>query len=122
NLARGAYIKFPLNPFETETMKLNHFLFLILCLFAAPMLHGQSQLKVSQLPDIPDPEGFAGMFAGVSNGTLLCMGGANFPEKMPWEGGEKVWYDHIYVLEDPSGEWKKSDEELPFPVGYGVSV
>src|SRR4051794_14537917 len=52
-----------------------------------------------QLPSLPDAEGFAGSFAGVSNGALLVAGGTNFPGKKPWEGGAKVWYDTVYVLE-----------------------
>ncbi|HLU89637.1 MAG TPA: sodium/solute symporter, partial [Cyclobacteriaceae bacterium] len=73
-------------------------------------------------PAIPDKEGFAGMYAGVSNGVLIGAGGANFPDKKPWEGGEKVWYDHIYYLEDRESEWKLADQKLLRPIGYGVSL
>jgi len=61
------------------------------------------------------------MFAGVSNGALLAAGGANFPDKKPWEGGKKVWYDKVFVLEKPDGVWKVAGK-LPRPLGYGVSV
>src|SRR4051812_40526979 len=74
-----------------------------------------------QLPSLPDVEGFAGSFAGVSNGALLVAGGGNFPGKKPWEGGAKVWYDTVYVLENPSAKWKVAGN-LPPPLGYGVSV
>lgn len=74
-----------------------------------------------ELPALPDREGFAGMFAGVSNGALIAAGGANFPEKKPWEGGAKVWHDAIYVLERPDGAWKAAGK-LPRPAAYGVSV
>lgn len=74
-----------------------------------------------QLPSIPDMEGFAGSFAGLSNGALLVAGGANFPGKKPWEGGAKVWYDTVFVLESPTAKWKVVDR-LPRPLGYGVSV
>src|SRR4051794_34706734 len=74
-----------------------------------------------RLPSLPDKEGFAGMFAGVSGGALVVAGGANFPGKKPWEGGKKVWYDTVYVLEQPGGEWKVGGR-LPRPLGYGVSV
>ena len=95
--------------------------FLFWC--ATGFLQAQSSsLQVGQLPSIPDEEGFAGMFAGVSSGARISMGGANFPEGRPWEGGQKVWYDHIYVLEPGSADWKKVSETLPFPIGYGVSV
>jgi N-acetylneuraminate epimerase len=75
----------------------------------------------TQLASIPDQEGFAGPFAGVSNGVLLVAGGANFPDKKPWEGGEKVWHDGVYVLEKPDATWKTAGK-LPRPLAYGVSV
>jgi N-acetylneuraminate epimerase len=73
------------------------------------------------LPPLPDAEGFAGSFAGVSNGALLVAGGTNFPEKKPWEGGAKVWYDTVYVLKNPNAKWKVAGK-LPRPLGYGVGV
>ena len=74
-----------------------------------------------QLPSLPDAEGFAGSFAGVSNGALLVAGGANFPGKKPWEGGTKKWYDTVFVLESPTANWKVAGRR-PRPLGYGVSV
>lgn len=75
----------------------------------------------SKLPALPDKEGFASMFAGVSGGALLAAGGANFPDKRPWEGGKKVWYDMVFVLAKPDGQWQVAGK-LPRPLGYGVSV
>ena len=75
----------------------------------------------SKLPSLPDKEGFASMFAGVSGGALLAAGGANFPDKKPWEGGKKIWYDTVFALEKPDGLWKVAGK-LPRPLGYGVSV
>lgn len=76
----------------------------------------------SELSPIPDPIGFAGSFAGVSNGTLLVAGGANFPDGgAPWTGSKKVWHDHIFALEKPDGHWKLVGK-LPHPLGYGVSI
>ncbi len=95
---------------------------LILLLFITNLSGQTTGVLVSQLPSIPDKEGFAGMYAGVSNGALLSMGGANFPEGKPWEGGEKIWYDHIYVLENEKTAWIKAEQKLPNPLGYGVSV
>ncbi|MBM3983618.1 MAG: galactose oxidase [Planctomycetes bacterium] len=74
-----------------------------------------------RLPSLPDKEGFAGPFAGVSNGALVVAGGANFPDKKPWEGGKKVWTDAVFVLEKPDGKWQTAGK-LPRPLGYGVSV
>lgn len=84
------------------------------CVLAASM-------KWTQLPSIPDKEGFAAPFAGVSHGTLLVAGGANFPDKKPWEGGIKVWHKSVFALQSPEGEWLRVGD-LPRPLGYGVSV
>lgn len=98
---------------------------IILFLFAVSTSLSFSQIRKpimwEELPPIPDKEGFAGMFVGVSNNSLLCMGGANFPDKMPWEGGKKIWYDRIYILEKNSSKWKIANEKLPKPIAYGVS-
>lgn len=78
-------------------------------------------LHWSKLPPLPDREGFAGMFAGNSGGALIVAGGANFPDKRPWEGGTKTWYDTIWALEKSDGEWKKIGA-LPLPLAYGGAV
>jgi N-acetylneuraminic acid mutarotase len=74
-----------------------------------------------QLPSLPGELGLSGSFAGVSNGVLLVAGGTNFPGKMPWEGGAKAWYDTVYMLERPGGEWKVLGK-LSSGLGYGVSA
>jgi len=78
-------------------------------------------LQWRQLPPLPAPIGFAGLFAGTSGGALIVAGGANFPDQMPWEGGRKVWYDTAYVLDRTNGPWRAASK-LPRPLGYGVSV
>jgi N-acetylneuraminic acid mutarotase len=78
-------------------------------------------LHWSQLPLLPDKLGMAGSFAGVSGGALVVAGGANFPDKMPWEGGTKVWRDPVFVLDQPNGQWRHAGK-LPRPLGYGMSV
>jgi N-acetylneuraminic acid mutarotase len=95
---------------------------LILWLPALVFAQLERRLNWEELPSIPDKEGFAGMYAGVSGGALICMGGANFPDRMPWEGGKKVWYDRIYILEKGASSWKVASEKLPRPMAYGVSV
>jgi len=74
-----------------------------------------------QLSPIPNAEGVAGTFAGVSHNVLLVAGGANFPDKKPWEGGTKTWYADIFALESLTGKWRTVGK-LPRPLGYGVSV
>jgi SSS family transporter len=103
-------------------MKLRVLLPLVLACWVFTLPGQSNNLKIAQLPPIPDTEGFAGMFAGVSNGALLCMGGANFPDEKPWEGGRKTWYQDIYALEDENGKWQKLSQTLPDPLGYGVAV
>lgn len=81
-----------------------------------------SDVEWKQLASIPDSDGFAGSYAGVSGGALIVAGGANFPgDKRPWTRGTKIWYDKIFVLEEPDGKWKESGK-LPRPMGYGVAL
>ncbi|HVU56167.1 MAG TPA: sodium/solute symporter [Puia sp.] len=76
----------------------------------------------SQSNPLPDADGLAGAFAGVSNGALIVAGGTNFPGNgRPWTGGVKTWYDKIYVLDRPDGTWSVAGR-LPRPLGYGVSI
>jgi SSS family solute:Na+ symporter len=83
---------------------------------------GTAALTWKSLPDLPDRFGFAGPFAGVSNGALIVAGGANFPDGPPWEGHAKVWHDRVFVLPKPNGAWVEASEKLPRPIGYCVSV
>jgi SSS family transporter len=87
----------------------------------APAALGQVGLRGEALPDLPDPHGFAGSFAGVSGDCLVVAGGANFPLAPPWEGGAKVWHDRVFVLPAPDGRWREVGR-LPRPLAYGVSV
>ncbi|AWI09526.1 sodium:solute symporter family transporter [Ereboglobus luteus] len=78
-------------------------------------------IKWEQLPPLPDKEGFAGAFSGVCGGALVAAGGANFPDKRPWEGGTKTWYDKVFVLEAGGAQWRE-EGRLPQPSGYGLSL
>lgn len=80
-----------------------------------------STIRAISLPNLPDPNGFAGMFAGKSGGALIAAGGANFPDKKPWEGGKKVWYDTVFLLKEKAANWTIAGQ-LPRPLGYGVSI
>jgi N-acetylneuraminate epimerase len=73
------------------------------------------------LPPVPDPEGFAAPFAGVSGGALLVAGGANIPGEKWKDPFVKVWHDRVHVLANPDGEWKLAGR-LPAPLAYGVSI
>lgn len=74
-----------------------------------------------RLPSLPDREGFAGSYAGVSGGALVVAGGANFPGAKPWEGGTKIWHDSVFVLEPSGAAWSVAGR-LPRPLAYGVSA
>ena len=78
-------------------------------------------LRWDKLASLPNRGGLGGPYAGVSNGRLLVAGGANFPQAPPWEGGKKLWYDAVYALSEPRGEWKLAGK-LMRPMGYGVSA
>lgn len=70
----------------------------------------------------PNP-GVAGAYAGVSHGTLLVAGGANFPDAPPWRGGRKVWHATAYALvrrgDHPA--WQVASP-LAQPRAYGASA
>lgn len=81
----------------------------------------QQKVSVTALPPLPDLHGFAGMFAGVSGGSLLCAGGANFPTKPLTEGGQKAWHDRVFALAERDGAWREVGH-LPQPNAYGISA
>lgn len=82
----------------------------------------QERRQTDSLPPLPDPVGRAGMYAGVSHGKLLCMGGANFEATMPWQDGVKTWHDDIFVFDEEEGDWQILAHAMPDAIGYGVSV
>lgn len=92
-------------------------------LFAVQVVAEESRLLLEwkKLPPLPDALGFAGPFVGTSGDALIVAGGANFPEKPPWDGGKKIWYDTGFVLEKKSGQWQQVFK-LPRLLGYGISV
>jgi N-acetylneuraminate epimerase len=75
----------------------------------------------TSLTPLPDAEGFAAPFAGVSGGALIVAGGANIPEDKWAEKFTKVWRDKIFVLERPDSKTWLTGFTLPRPLGYGVS-
>src|SRR5215475_13492576 len=70
------------------------------------------------LPDLPRSS--SGQMAGVSDGTLLVIGGSYFKASI-FEGGEKLWLDTILALE-PNGETWKLAGRLDHPLAYGAAV
>jgi len=76
------------------------------------------------LPDLPDPLGRAGMMAAVlkdndGQEVILAAGGCNFPGKMPWDGGTKVFYADVFLLKKSEGKWTwRKVGMLPKPNAY----
>ena len=75
----------------------------------------------SELPPLPDVVGFGGPFVGVHRRALIVAGGANFPQAPPWEGGEKVWHDRVFVLPADADQWLEAGR-LPAPRAYGLTI
>ena len=107
---------------------------LITCFLCVTTLNVQSQHNYfiySSLPDLPANSGmsvqpgFAGPYAGIDDDVLILAGGANFSGKLPWEGGKKVYYNEIFILQkltDGTYSWSKMEEQLPLALAYGGAV
>lgn len=68
--------------------------------------------------------GYAGMFGGVYNNQMIIGGGANFPDAMPWLGGQKKYYSKIFVYTlNKQGQLLLNDKNysLPFNLAYAAS-
>ncbi|MFM7243818.1 MAG: cytochrome c peroxidase [Planctomycetaceae bacterium] len=87
-----------------------------------PRAPPEDPVTFRRLPDYPEPPGVAGAFCGVAGGHLLVAGGANFPDRPPWDGGAKVWHDRIAALDAAGGRWRILEGRLPRPLGYGVAA
>ena len=85
-------------------------------LFASLLFCGSK--NHSQLPDLPQASG--GQMAGVSNGTLLVIGGSYYKTSL-FEGGQKLWLDTILALEPDAKDWRLAGK-LDHPLGYGAAV
>lgn len=66
-------------------------------------------------------KGVSATYAALIKRKLIVAGGANFPEKLPFEGGTKVYYNDILIFDDKQNRWEKIGQ-LPDSVAYGVSV
>lgn len=83
--------------------------------------------KIGELPPrdgIHKNPGLAGAFSGIVNNKLIVAGGNNFPDKSPWEGGTKVFYNTVYGF-DIVGDTLQPvpvTVSLPEPLAYGASI
>jgi N-acetylneuraminate epimerase len=74
-----------------------------------------------QLPDFPLSPGVAAVIAGIHDRVLIAAGGANFPDRPPWEGGIKRTYDEIHALVPGERLWRTVGR-LPEPRAYAAVV
>lgn len=73
-----------------------------------------------QSPDGQTSIGFAGAMNAVLQDRLIVAGGANFPDKKPWEGGKKHYSNEVHILErtGDSFSWSTEKAFLPEPIAY----
>ena len=74
--------------------------------------------------DLPDPVGWKGMYAGVTEGRVLLAGGSNFPVH-PRDGGRKVLSRQILmrpINAASEGKWIVATETLPGGQAEGATV
>ena len=72
-------------------------------------------------PAYPLAPGVAGIIVGAHNGVLIAAGGANFPDRMPWDGGIKAYYDQIFVFVPDATAWRAAGR-LPERRAYSAVV
>ncbi|MCG8309173.1 MAG: sodium/solute symporter [Cytophagales bacterium] len=114
------------------------FFILLICtsivkgILAQPSNADRQIFEIGYFPELPhaagqeEQYGLAGAFSGMSDGAIIVAGGANFPGLKPWENGQKVWWDDIYILREKAPdeyEWLvRADFKLPETLAYGVSI
>ena len=105
-------------------------IFSMLWMLTANSQHKPNQLsnwkKVGEFPaskGIPSI-GLAGQSAGVFGDFMIIAGGTNFPDKLPWEGGRKVYYDDVFFYgKNTKGVLTFSGKyTLPMNLGYAATA
>ncbi|MDD4158054.1 MAG: cyclically-permuted mutarotase family protein [Proteiniphilum sp.] len=66
-------------------------------------------------------KGVSAAYAALLRGQLIVAGGANFPDKLGFEGGLKAYYNEIMLYDPTKKEWTLIGH-LPDSSAYGVSV
>ncbi|MEG3660148.1 hypothetical protein V5097_22245, partial [Arenibacter palladensis] len=107
---------------------------LLSILFCLIYVNANSQGKYfgySYLPVLPPNNGqiiqpgLAGTYTGIDDDVLIVAGGANFPDKLPWEGGIKTYYDDIFILKKKANDtvqWEIASTKMPYSAGYGGAI
>lgn len=77
------------------------------------------EISVSPLEESP---GLAGALMGFSNEKLILAGGANFPDNLPWEGGQKQYHSDLYIFSFLDGNLTfDQQKKLPSPRAYAAN-
>ena len=101
---------------------------ILLLFFLCGQLTAQTEKKLDfkwdTIATLNDDLGVNGAFSGIHNDAFIVAGGANFPNDPVWEGGEKVWYNTIEVLQKSNDRynWISVNAKLPRKLAYGASV
>jgi hypothetical protein len=66
-------------------------------------------------------KGVSAAYAALIDDNLLVAGGCNFPDKLGFEGGKKVFYDEILLFNKTQNQWQTIGK-LPEAAAYGASV
>ena len=66
-------------------------------------------------------KGVSASYAALIDDNLLVAGGCNFPDKLGFEGGKKVFYDEILHFNKTQNQWQTIGK-LPEAAAYGASV
>lgn len=66
--------------------------------------------------------GLAGPVAGMHANKLIIGGGANFPDSLPWLGGKKKYYDHLYVYEKKGKEFALMTKAFKLPINLAYAA
>lgn len=111
-------MKVDFSSIEVSSRKLT-FAWLALLLLPITVAGQDTDLRWNELPSMPDA--ISGHFAGISGDSLVIVGGANFPDKSPFAGGTKAWYDRIAILTPNSERWQ-TGYRFPRTAAYGVSA
>ncbi len=90
----------------------------------------QTQINWSVWSELPIADGLekqvglAGASSGLSNDVMLIVGGSNFEDGVPWRGGQKKYFNDIYVVQkdDKNFVWAKKTYKLPFNLAYAATV
>lgn len=79
--------------------------------------------KETTVSPIGENQGLAGALTGISQQKLILAGGANFPDKLPWDGGQKQYHSDLYIFSFQEGGLVfENQKQLPAPRAYAANT